>query len=74
MRQVVQIPALHCVHALVICHTENMDLIWTIWKKEINSSLVLKMWTLLMDQHVPIREESSEEKSKTTMSWRNDVL
>lgn len=24
----VQIPALHCIHALVICHAENTDLIW----------------------------------------------
>lgn len=45
MRQVVQIPALLCIHALVICCAENIDLIWTIWRKEINSSLVLKMGT-----------------------------
>lgn len=45
-----------------------------IWRTEINSSLVLKTWALLMDQHTPTREESSEETGKTTMSWRNNAL
>ena len=74
MRQVVQTPALHC-YAPTICHAENIvDLIWTIWGKETNCSLVLKTWALLTDQHTPTVEESSEEKGKKTMSLRNNVL